>query len=320
LSQPPVTDYIGYLKYSGRLTEEGFLDARKSAQALSGFDQALRFYVNQQSPQLAAIDYEIPVRIDHGSWEALIPNAIEQWIVAALGIGTTTYIATAAKKMAERDFQNIGVQDVFRAALRAIQSTIRIGKHVGDITKRRFEQLRWANENREVGIPSPDGRFLFVPRNDFELYQSSPPRLLAPVAGLVEEERPLAVGVVTKESRIEEETILAPDRRIFTLEDEEPDEVLFPELTHGLPVTLEGSTTRGNETANTVGFRYNGHILTCEPESGSIVRFRDVLFTPSRIVGTISRLDRFGGATAKRPRIIFTSLEPLHRRDRGLFE
>ena len=39
--------YIGYLKYSGKSIEDGLLDARKSAEALLGFDEILRYFVTK---------------------------------------------------------------------------------------------------------------------------------------------------------------------------------------------------------------------------------------------------------------------------------
>ena len=41
---------LGYIKYSGELVRDGYLDARKSAQALLGVDEAVRFFVFQQAP------------------------------------------------------------------------------------------------------------------------------------------------------------------------------------------------------------------------------------------------------------------------------
>ena len=37
--------YIGYLKYSGKSVEDGLMDARKSAEALLGFDEVLRYFI-----------------------------------------------------------------------------------------------------------------------------------------------------------------------------------------------------------------------------------------------------------------------------------
>src|SRR3972149_10279118 len=96
---------IGYLKYSGKLVAGGALDARKAAQALLGFDEALRFFLGQQSAVLKECDFEIPVKIKHGSWEAYLPLSILDCILVALGTGITggitAYCVTAGKKMAE---------------------------------------------------------------------------------------------------------------------------------------------------------------------------------------------------------------------------
>lgn len=54
------SEYLGYIKYEGDSVKEGFLDLRKSAQALSGLDESIRFFVSQENPD---VDYEIPVRI-----------------------------------------------------------------------------------------------------------------------------------------------------------------------------------------------------------------------------------------------------------------
>ena len=44
--------YLGYIRYSGELVESGLMDARKSAQALIGFDEAVRFFVGCQDDKL----------------------------------------------------------------------------------------------------------------------------------------------------------------------------------------------------------------------------------------------------------------------------
>ncbi len=141
---------LGYLKYSGESVKEGYLDARKSAQALLGFDEALRFYVTEFCPYLKKADFEVPVRVNKGSWEALIPETIETWIMAGAGGALTTYAVTAAKKMAENDFKELGLKEIFKKALSGIQWFIQIGVHIGNTTKKKFEGVRWRNSNEEI--------------------------------------------------------------------------------------------------------------------------------------------------------------------------
>jgi hypothetical protein len=106
-------------------------------------------------------------------------------------------------------------------------------------------------------------------------------------------------------------------RQIFTNEKEDPGEILFPELEHGQIVILEGELTRGNEMLNIVGIGYQGHILAGVPEIGSIVRFKTSLFLRCNVHGRVSREDENGRLNARRPRIIFTRIEPLESDDKN---
>ena len=300
-------DYLGYMKYEGRLVLDGYLDARKSAEALLGFDEAVRYFVGKQSQELSHAEYEVPVKVESGSWITFIPLSIGKWVLAALGAGAIAYVATAATNMAAHDFKDKGICDVFRKALQAIQWLIRIGKHLGTVSWQTFPNVQWRNGTEEIGIPNDAGELLFVPKEFFDLYDKTPANLLSRLARLVVEERTLVIGVRANGGDETVELSYA-HRRIFC-EDEE--DVLFPDLEHGMSVTLEGLVTRGNESANTIGFRYNEHILTCYPKSGSIVEHKPALFLKCRISGVITRQNHFGEPIEPRPKIIFTALEPL---------
>jgi len=313
----PEADVVGYIKYDGRLVDEGMLDAKSAAKALHGFDHALRYFVTQQRPELATVEYPIPVRLERGSWWAIIPQSVEVWIQTALGIAATAYLTKAASKMAERDFQNVGFRDVFRAALRSVQWIIKIGKHVGTLAQKVRAGLRWRNENREVGIPNEHGELLYVPREVFELYLECPSSILSEMASVVEFERQLTVGL-DEAGLIEEVTITRRERAIFYADEEETGEVLFPELAHGQDVRLEGIVTRGNERTNSIGFLYNEHVLTCYPRHGSIVRFKPHMFLRCRIAGQITRENTDTGEPDEpRPKIIFDDLVLLEDAGQG---
>jgi hypothetical protein len=293
---------LGYIKYSGELVRDGYLDARKSAQALLGVDEAVRFFVFQQAPELRTIDFEFPVKIKKGSWEIVIGGIV------------LAYVAKAAQKMAENDFKDIGLKNVFKNALSAIQWMIRIGKHLGDLTKKKFEDVKFKDNNTLIGIRNSQGEFLYVPKEFLEFYASASPVLLKKIIEVVEEERSLSIGIYDGTTVIEE-TVTRRHRQIFTNEVEEPGEVLFPELEHGQAVILQGELTRGNEMSNTVGIGYQGHILTGIPEVGSIVRFKHSLFLRCKVHGRVSREDEKGRLNARRPRIIFTRIESLESDD-----
>ena len=135
---------------------------------------------------------------------------------------------------------------------------------------------------------------------------------------LVDDERFLTIGVY-QDNVLTEEIVTTKFRRIFTQDDDdEGEDTLFPELKHAQSVQLEGEVTRGNERANSIGFGYQGHIITCLPKEGSIVRFKATLFLKCRIHGVISRSDDKGGFEAKRPKIIFTNIELLEDEENNL--
>ena len=311
-------EYIGYIQYCGKLVDGGLLDARKSAQALIGFDEAVRFFVRCQSSEIKAIDFELPVRIRQGSWEALIPDTIF-WLKTAFG-GVVTgaaiaYSIKAAQKMAENDFKDVGFKTILMRSLEAIQWVIRIGKHIGTLTTKKFESVKFRNENREIGLPNAEGEYLWVPKVYLDFFAKCPKNLLEKVADLIEDERVLAIGLF-KEGKEINERITLPYKRIFVAKDD--DDILFPELEHGMKVVLEGEVTRGNETSNSIGFKYNEHILTSYPKTGSVVRYKPTLFLHAQITGTISRSEDNGGTNSKRPKIIFTNIVPIQADNKNL--
>ena len=305
-------NHLGYLKYSGKLVAEGYLDARKAAQALIGFDEAIRFYIKKSCPQLRNIDFELPIRVRKGSWEALIPQTIEQWVLTGAGTVLTTYGVTAAKEMAKNDFKDIGIRDIFKKSLITIQWFIKIGKHIGSSTQKSFDNLKWRNNNEEVGILNSYGEYLFVPTEIINAYGETSPKLLEKLSKIIEEEREASIGVI-ENGEIISETITIYEKHIFA-PPEDNEEILFPELIHGQPVELEGFTTKGNQTANSIGFRYENHILTCYPDKGNIVRYKPALFLKCKILGIVNRMDEKGQPTERRPKIYFSDLIPLEEK------
>ena len=304
---PQEDEYLGFFKYDGKSVAEGYLDARKSAEALLGIDEAIRFFVSKHAPSLRNAEYELPVRIRKGSWDALIPHDLPTWLLTVAGLAFTAYAVRAGQQLAVNDVGEAGLRDIFKKSLKAIQWIIRIGKHLGSLTKRTFEHVEWREGNTEIGIPNESGEILFVPIIYFELYGQTPASLLAKLTSVVEEDRELSVGV--REGSQDDVVVVGfADKAFFCPSVEEE---LFPELTHGLAVELEGLVTRGNENSNTIGFEYDGHILTCHPDEGSIVRFKPELFLRCKIIGTITRADILGEPTELRPKIVFSNLVPL---------
>ncbi|MEY2480638.1 MAG: hypothetical protein QOI04_1565 [Verrucomicrobiota bacterium] len=316
---PPPTnpDFLGYLKYEGALVADGVIDARAAADSLASFDSALRFFISEERQDLQPVRFPIPVRIEGQSWEAIIPHTLGQWFTVGLGIAVATYLKTAARKIAEKDFENIGFAELFAKALAGIQWFIKIGKHLGSVKQPPVTNLQWRNNNEEVGVPNAEGHVLFVPRVFYELFLEAPPKLLSGIVGPVEDERVLIVGRRQPDESVEEVTVTSKDKSIFYQATDESTEILFPELKHGQSVGLDGIVTRENGTANSLGFRYQDHILTCYPRTGSVVRYKEHLFLRCRIIGQIDRSDEHGGTSDPRPKIIFDDLKIIQDQSAG---
>ncbi|MDV3096721.1 hypothetical protein [Burkholderia cenocepacia] len=313
-------EFVGFVKYDGKRLESGAFDARKSAKALIGFDEALRHFILAQAPDLRDIEFEVPVRIERGSWIASIPTDISTLFQLGLGIAATAYVTNAAKKMAEKDFDGVGFKDIFKTALEALKWIARIGKHLGSLDKRQFDDVKFKENNKLIGIPNESGEYLYLPVKYLELYAHCSPKILEKLAANIDAETTLSIGVLV-DGKIDQEIITAREKSIFSDEEEElTDELLFPELVHGAAVSLTGEVTRENKTSQSMGFKYQGHILTAYPETRNIVPYKPMLFETCRLIGVVDRIDEKGRIGAKRPKLIFSSLEPVSGQNRDLFD
>ena len=144
--------HLGFLKYEGELVNEGFMDARKSAQALLGFDEAVRFLIGQQAPKLRKSDFDFPVRVKKGSWEIVVPELIELIKLGGFYAIGTAYGIKAAQKMAEKDFESFGLKDVIRKSITSIQWIIKIGKHLGSVTIKKFKEVDFQENNHKENL------------------------------------------------------------------------------------------------------------------------------------------------------------------------
>ena len=320
--------YIGYLKYSGKSVENGLLDARKSAEALLGFDEILRYFLLKEDPSLKEIDFEIPVRIRKGSWEALIPETIQEWILVGGGIVGTTYLTAAAKKAGIDGLFETGpakdVKKIFKTSLVAIQWVIKIASHTGSIANKKFKNVKIEQKNGEyfVKIPNDKNKYLEVPYKCLNLFVKCPEKLFSKNAKIIQAERTLEFGVFEngQESKV---SVSEKDKFIFYSQ-EDDDEVILPELKHGQFVELEGEITRTTESTNSIGFRYKDHTIVCKPQSKNIAQFKnkivsqedDHFFSKVKIKGQIDRTDKNEEFKEKRPRIFFTEINPLEIEDK----
>lgn len=299
---------IGYIKYSGESLTDGIMDARQQALALLGIDSALRFYINKQSPELQKFNYEIPIKIQKGSWEALIPASAADWVITTACALGFAYTKKAIEKMAENDFGDVGFKGVIKKAINCLKWFARIAIHIGDTTTKKFSNVKFADNNSKIGIMNSSGEYLFVPKYILDMYVNSNPSLLEQLAGNISDTKELIIGTI-EDNEKDEVKISNSNKSIFCKEDVE--EVLFPELKHGDMVTLEGEVTRENKTTNNMGFKYLNHILTAHPENGNIVQYKPLLFLNCKLFGIVSRADEKGNINLIKPKLIFSHLEPL---------
>ncbi len=321
----PVNKYIGYLRYTGDLVSDGILDAKQASDALRGFDEILRFFITRENSQLQTVPFEIPVLIQKGSWEAVIPEIVSK-ILSPTGIAeatSATYLTVSAKKAATDGFLETGaakdIAKTFKAGIRSAQWVIKIATHLKSISRKDLNP-KIIRDGKEIfiEIPNEDGKTFIVPKKYYDLFMISPVKLFSNPVRLVEKGRIFELGVYDN-GKEEKVTISEDEKGIFYSGEEE--EVLFPELKHGQSVELEGTITKGNEKSNTIGFEYLGHILTAKPAEGSIVNYKnrivssseDHIFPRVKISGVIDRAYdlKEGELQKKRPMIVFIKITPI---------
>lgn len=312
---------VGFIKYSGDPLKAGIIDARSAGSALLGLDEAVRFFNAQQSPELAEIEYDIPVQTRAGSWEAVL-------VASATGlgvIGTTfalSYVKKAGEKMAENDFKDMGLKTVLSKSMSAIVTLVKLIKHTE-------KNQDWSASRIEPSFSSPIvvvidevGREVSVPLEFYRWYQKIPPGLLSKMTSVIRTDRPLTIGSFAH-GEIDSVHLVASDKAFFESEAKDGDEgdLLFPELQHGDNVALEGRLIRGSEKTNTVGLEYQGHVINCIPSFGSIRKYKKALFLRCRVEGMIVRHSKNSYVADKRPKIIVDRVIPLQPDRQGrLFE
>lgn len=318
--------YLGYLKYSGKSVESGLLDAKKSAEALLGFDEILRYFLAKEDPSLTGLNFEIPVRIKNGSWEIAIPEIIDKLLSpgGVLTVATGTYLTATAKKAADDGLFKTGlakdIKTTFKAAIKSAQWVIKIGSRIG-MLRRKYEGVRVSSNAEDFLVPDVNGDTISVPKKYFNLYSECPAKLFSRNVKIVDDNKILEVGLY-EDGKDEKVKISKTERDFFYSEDGE-NEVLFPELTEGQRVELEGIITRGNEKTNTIGFEYKEHILTCVPKDGNIADYKYKIISPQKdhffpkvkIIGVVERISTKEEFKQDRPRVIFSEIILLEKKD-----
>ena len=291
-------EYIGYIKYSGKSVDEGIMDAKKSAEALLGFDEAIRYFASKEEPFLSNQNYELPVKVQKGSWEIILP-------VGALTIAGTKYLITLAEQSAKEGFFQTGlskdVKIIFREAFKSLKWIVKIIKHLGSF-------------NKKIEIINEQGKKIIVSKDIYDVYQECPETILTKLVSNIEKDRVLKIGVFQDSNEV---IVGEKEKEIFYVKPIVDDsELLYSELKDGDKVKLEGIITKVNEKANTLGFQHDNHIFTIMPVDGDVTDFKseiissnyDNIFQSVTIIGIVDRKGK-NGETLKKPKIIFESLK-----------
>ncbi|HEX7414479.1 MAG TPA: hypothetical protein VF411_10595 [Bacteroidia bacterium] len=310
---------IAFIKYEGALVKDGYLDARKSGEALVGIDELLRYFLYQEEPRIKGFEFEIPVRVRKCCWETIFSENIDSVALKGLALWLTgKYVGTALSEIAKNDFKDISTKIIFQKAFKGIVNVIKLSKHLGTLTKKTFKNIFFSENNELVKITNDKGEELWVPVEVLELYSNCPQNIFNKITKIVEEERELVVGYYMDNVTVEEK-ITITHKYIFTRPDLD-DEIILPELRHGEYVEIEGHITRGNEKSNTIGFLYADHIITCLPDRGNIKDYQGFLFKDCLLKGYVDRLDKDGFVKEKRPRIKFSQVINLDKPTLTLFD
>lgn len=286
---------VGYLKYEGSSVQDGIMSAGDIVSSLDGFNQAIQFYLKKTNSRYENIKLDIPVKIQQGCVEYLIP--ILTW-------GVVTYATAAVAQIAQNDFKNVTSKDVLLFPIKCISYVIKIAKHLGRVEKN--PKIHFSVQDSFVTIYNDAGNQILVPKEIFELYVATPAHLLSKMANIVNFERSLEIGYIDEKYHIYKETISQGEKYIFASVDDE--EEILPELVHGTNVEIEGEITKGNSSTNKLGIKYKEKILTCIPLQDDIKRYKECIFRKCKIYGIVDRTDEFGNITEKKPKIIFRKI------------
>ncbi|MCY3972989.1 MAG: hypothetical protein OXF52_02115 [Candidatus Dadabacteria bacterium] len=320
--------YIGYLRYSGKPVKDGILGARKSAEVLIGFDKILRHFLLKEDPKLKNFDFEIPVKIQKGSWEMCIPEAVDIFFVGKTL--ATIYGAETVRQAAKDGVLETGlakdIRKTFRATLKSIQWIIRAIKHnEGFITKNQLKHcyVEQTQEGTLMIFKNKKGDILKVPEQYRHLIATCPKGLFSQNAKIIQEDTKMEIGIYGEEektfisnkekhiffkrrdtNRSISETTISKPHALLEFKDEEP-------------VELEGEVIK--VTKSEVQILYKESKISCKPKSGSLAEFRNSLisqeegytFSRVKIEGMIKRYS--GSRELTNPQIIFSDITSLPR-------
>lgn len=317
--------YFAYVKYVGEDIHDGVFGAKASAAALLGLDAALRYYAEQEIPELKDVEYDFPIKIQEGSWEALVPENVEELMqvvkVGGLGalvaVSVKQYLKKTAEIAAKDGLLETGlakdIEKAIRKSVEILQWVVSYVKHMRSFD--REPKATFDADNDSVTVYNKEGKALTFPQKYLGFILHCPKSILNGLARNITEKRTLKLGL-RHGSDWSVAEIGNEDRGLFYEELEEED--VLPELKHGELVVLHGVIVRANEKEQSFGLQYKDHIITCKPEEGrTIGSFKDEIIssrsgklyqTHVKVTGVVDRLTEDGRHKIK-PRLFVSEVQ-----------
>ena len=310
---------VGYIKFYSKNNDinDSIVDLAALNETLSGIHDALLLNNTKRQSNL-----KIPISISEGSIIASIFSTLAEH----LDLVTTTaavYLGATAKKAAENGIQSTGLYIDTKKALQQLQKLVKLIKHVGGINLKEFVRNNaiplQINNKSMIRIKNDDGLELEIEYEVFKLYLESRNAAFEKVVKLVEKDVVCQIVYFAPDGQEIIEDIEMNDKKYFQVPDENVFEIVMPEFDHQQHIELDGKIVKLHEDRDTLGFKTNGHVITCIPAGRQhIAMYKDLLisernekfFANVKIIGTINRFDK-KGTFLNKPQILFSEIIPL---------
>lgn len=322
-------DNNGFIRLEGDDIINGVIDINSATAMLSGTQETIQYFLKKENSDYAQYrNLNFPVKTREGSWEIVVPFlgtisiTPEMALGCAVGLGASLVVrpleaglseyaktigkAKAAKRLAAKD-DKASFEDAFKK----LESVIKIAQHLGTITNKRTLDIKLNKDSKTALLTNANGNIMSITMDEVRIFQECPDKLLRRLCTVITDYRTLHIGYKINDT-IYEVSIDRESKEIFT-PDEDAEIPVLPELQNGQYVKLTGFVTRGNQQTNTIGFKYDEHIITSEPNNKLITSYINAHYKTCEISGYIVRttLADITNGKRDRPKIIFDDLVPV---------
>lgn len=312
----------GFIRVDGDDIIAGQIDIQTARAILDGTQSTFDYLLKKEDSSLAKIkNINYPITTREGCWELLVPFGayVAGAASGAFTTGLNAYAKTTGTKLAEKQFTQKENRELFESAFKKLEVVIKISQHLGVIDRKTPLDIKLVDyKSKKILLKNQHGNVLSITTDELDIFRECPEKLLRSLASVVTDYRTVSIGYM-KDGKIHESVIDRDTKEIFAPEDD-PQIPVLPELLNGEYRTLRGYVSRGNQITNTIGFQYNGHVVTCEPNDKLISGYLNAHYKTCEITGLIVRTSNAEVALGKRdrPKIIFDNLTviedvPMHQ-------